>query len=264
MQKQVKQSFSIVLILIGFTLMSFAVGYNVLLRLHLKEGEKSTITVKSTMLTTMKVQGQSINSTQSIDIVQDMLVKKVSDTANIIESEVKSMKMSQSQMGMSLTYDSEHPEKTSPMLATAVKAIEKDLNKPFTTTLDECGKVIEVSEEIAINNLPNVVIALPKDEIHVGSTWSNAITKEASGKEFSATMTYTVKEITKKNVVLDIAGAIDSSAEVSGTYEGTANISVKTGLVTTESLKQNLSMTVSEQGLSIPITISGTTNITLE
>ncbi|MCF0200964.1 MAG: hypothetical protein HUK16_06350, partial [Bacteroidales bacterium] len=55
MQKQVKQSFPIVLILIGFTLMSFAVANNVLLRLHLKEGEKSTITVKSTMLTTMKV-----------------------------------------------------------------------------------------------------------------------------------------------------------------------------------------------------------------
>ena len=46
-----------------------------------------------------------------------------------------------------------------------------------------------------------------------------------------------------------------------GSYEGTASINPQTGMVMNSSIKQNISMTISEQGLSIPMTMVGTTTV---
>lgn len=252
------------MIIVALAAMSFTIGNSILLRLNLKEGSQYTIRMKATMLTTMNIQGQSINSNQTIEASQSLCVKKASDNENILESEIQTFKMSQSQMGMNFSYDSEHPEKASPMIAAAAKGIENDLHKPFTITFDNCGTTSDINEELSINYLRTVVMELPKDEIQVGSTWSNTTIKDLQGQDVEVAMTYTVKEITKKNIVINIDGDINSTEGVTGTYEGTATISIQTGLVTSCSMKQNISMTMSEQGLSIPMTISGSTNTTLE
>ena len=49
--------------------------------------------------------------------------------------------------------------------------------------------------------------------------------------------------------------------EITGSYNGTASIDAQQGFVTKCNLKSNLSMTLSQQGLSIPVTMVGTTTI---
>ena len=50
-------------------------------------------------------------------------------------------------------------------------------------------------------------------------------------------------------------------ADISGTYEGTASIDPQTGIMMSNSQKQNISMTISEQGMNIPMTIVGNTTV---
>ena len=76
-------------------------------------------------------------------------------------------------------------------------------------------------------------------------------------------MTYTVTGINKKEVNVSFTGTIDSDI-VSGSYEGTSTISQKTGIVMSSSIKNNISMTISEQGFTIPVTISGTNTVSVE
>jgi hypothetical protein len=75
-------------------------------------------------------------------------------------------------------------------------------------------------------------------------------------------MTYTVTGISKKNVEVSFNGTVDSQ-EITGSYEGTASISPATGIVMSASLKNNISLTISEQGMTLPTTITGTTSITV-
>ena len=80
--------------------------------------------------------------------------------------------------------------------------------------------------------------------------------------EFKADMTYTVKAISKKSIDLTYTGKVNGSvAEISGTYEGTASIDPQTGIMTHNSQKQNMSMTINEQGMSIPMTVVGNTTV---
>ena len=77
-------------------------------------------------------------------------------------------------------------------------------------------------------------------------------------------MTYTVTAISKKSVDVTIAGTIESDGNsngVSGTYTGTASINPQTGIVIQSSTKSNISMTINEQGMSIPMTIVGNTTV---
>ena len=107
-----------------------------------------------------------------------------------------------------------------------------------------------------------LTIELPEKEISVGSTWTNTTSQENNGIEFEAEITYTVTAISKKSVDVNVSGIVKGQTEdVSGTYTGTASLNPQTGLLINSSIKQNLSMTISEQGMSIPITVVGTTTV---
>ena len=170
--------------------------------------------------------------------------------------------MTMSQMGMKFEYDSEHPEKTSPMLAGQAKEIEEKLHKPTDITYDALGKLVGDSIDSPVSQL-GVIIELPETEITVGSSWTTTTSQETSGVAFSADITYTVKAISKKSIDLTYTGKVNGNiAEISGTYEGTATIDPQSGIITNNSQKQNISLTLNEQGMSIPMTIVG--NITVE
>ena len=80
--------------------------------------------------------------------------------------------------------------------------------------------------------------------------------------EFNADITYPVKSISKKSIDLTYTGKVNGNiAEISGTYEGTASINPQTGIMINNSQKQNISMTINEQGMSIPMTIVGNTTV---
>ena len=229
------------------------------LRLHPEQGKAYTITTKTNMMNTMEVQGQTMNMSQNLETRQSFTAQSVSNDQSVFETQIEAIKMTISQMGMKLEYDSEHPEKTSPMLAGQTQEIEKKLNKPETITYDALGNTLDSigpnTEELGS------VIVLPEKGLSVGSTWDFNKTQKISGTEINSKMTYTVTAISKKSVDVSINGTVEGSNEVSGTYTGTASINPQTGLIIQDNTKFNISMTINEQGMSIPVTIVGSSTV---
>lgn len=250
----------VALVLFGLTALSFTAKDGVTLRLKPQQGKTYTITTKANTMTMMEVQGQSMNMSQNMESRQSFTVKETNDTKSVFETQIEAIKMTISQMGMKFEYDSEHPEKTSPMLAGQTAEIDKVVKKPSTVTYDNMGKIID-SIDLEMSRLGSVIFELPKEEVTVGSSWTIDNKQNVSGTEMNAKMTYTVTAISKKSIDVDVAGTIEGSFETTGTYTGTASINPQTGILTSSSIKNNFSMTVNEQGMSIPMTIVGTTTV---
>ncbi|MCR5039662.1 MAG: hypothetical protein K6A94_10035 [Bacteroidales bacterium] len=163
-------------------------------------------------------------------------------------------------MGMKLEYDSEHPEKTSPMLAGQTKQFEESLNKVVTVNYDALGKIIGEDTDLDMNQLSNVIIELPEEELSVGSKWNSKKSQSVSNTEFNVNMEYTVTAISKKSVDISFTGSTDSK-DITGTYSGTASLNPQTGMIISSTTKSNVSMTINEQGMSMPITVVGTSTV---
>ena len=258
MKKTIRRIVPAMLVLVALTTLSFMGKDGVTLRLKPQQGKTCTVTTKANMMIMMEVQGQTMNMSQNMETRQTFTAKEVSDAQSTIETQIEAIKMTMSQMGMKFEYDSEHPEKTSPMLASQTKEIEERLHKPTDITYDALGKLVGDS---TVSQL-GVIIELPETEITVGSSWTTTTSQETSGVEFSADITYTVKAISKKSIDLTYTGKVNGNvADIIGTYEGTASIDPQTGIMTNNSQKQNISMSINEQGMSIPMTIVGNTTV---
>lgn len=248
------------LVLVALATLSFMAKDGVTLRLKPQQDKTYTITSKANAMTMMEVQGQTMNMSQVYESKQSFTAKKVSDTQSDFEAQIDAIKLSISQMGMKLEYDSEHPEKTSPMLAGQVQAYEETIKKPVTISYDALGHLVGDSTDAFQGQLKDVIIELPKEELTVGSKWTSDKSQSVSGTDINVIMEYTVTAISKKSVDVSFTGNVEST-EMSGTYNGTASIDPKTGLILNGTTKSNISMTLSEQGLSIPMTVVGTSTV---
>ena len=259
MKKTLRRIAPVALILLGITTLSFIAKDGVTLRLKPQQGKTYTITSKANMMMMIEVQGQSINQSQTVETRQTFIAKEVTANQSTFETQVEAIKMSMSNMGMKFEYDSEHPEKTSPMLAGQTKAFDEAIKKPTTVKYDLMGKVID-SLDLEMSQLGSAIIELPEKEVTVGYTWDSNKSQSVSGIDIDVKMTYTVTAISKKSVDLSFTGKVESS-EVTGDYSGTASIDPQTGLITTSTTKTNISMTINEQGMSLPVTMVGTTTV---
>ena len=258
-----KRIFKIAIVAV-FALMtlSFTAGDGVTLRLHPQKDKVYTITSKTTQTTTMKVQGQSIRSNQTVDARQIFRAKEVSSDKNVFVTKIEAVKMTVSSMGMNLTYDSEHPENNSPMLTDQAYEIDRIINKPVYVTFDKLGYNTN-PDDVEMSQLSNVIIVLPEEEVHVGSQWTYVKSQNVSNYDVNVNMTYTVTGISKKSVDVSFTGAINTK-DISGTYNGTASINPQTGIVMSGTIRNDISATIAEQGFVIPTTISGTTTINVK
>ena len=250
----------ILLAFIGLATLSFTMAGGITLKLQPKKGQTYNVISKANMMTMMEVQGQTVNMSQVYETKQSFTAKEVSDAQCVIETQLDALKMSISQMGMKLEYDSEHPEKTSPMLAGQAQALGETLKKPVDVVYDALGHLVGDSIDAFQGQLKDVIIELPEQALSVGSKWSSKKSQTVSDTEIIANMEYTVTAISKKSVDVSFTGSVEST-EVTGTYNGTASINPQTGLIMNCTSKSNISMTVNEQGLSIPMTMVGTTTI---
>ena len=117
------------------------------------------------------------------------------------------------------------------------------------------------SLEIEMSQLAAAIIELPEEELSVGSTWNTNKTQNANGIEITAKMTYTVTAISKKSVDVSFSGTAEGNNDVSGTYNGTASIDPQTGIIIQSATKSNISMTMNEQGMSLPVNMVGNTTV---
>ena len=260
MKNTIKKLAPAMLVLVALATLSFMAKDGVTLRLRPQQGKTYTITNKANAMIMMEVQGQTMSMSQNVETQQTFTAKEVTDDKSVIETQIEAIKMTMSQMGMKFEYDSEHPEKTSPMLAGQTSEIEKVLKKPSTVSYDLLGNIIDTLN-LEMSQLEGVINVLPEEEVTVGSTWTFNKSQIISGAEINAKYTYTVTDISKKSIDVSISGNVEGSDEISGTYSGTASIDPKTGFVVQSTTKSNLSMTVNEQGMSIPMTIVGNTTV---
>ena len=269
MNKTIRRIAPVALVLIGLATLSFMADYGVTLRLKPQHGKTYTMSTKTNMMMMMEVQGQTMNQTQNMEIRQSFTATSVTDKVSKFDTQIEAIKMSMSSMGMKMEYDSEHPEKTSPMLAGQTKEMDAAIKKVGHVTYDALGNVID-SLDLDMSQIGACIIELPAKEVKVGSTWSFSKNQNVNNTEMQVNYTYTVTKVTKKSVDVNISGTVKgnnaSSASkggdgISGTYSGTASISAQTGIIVSSNLKTNISMTISEQGLSIPVTMVGTTTM---
>ncbi|MBR4837627.1 MAG: hypothetical protein IK004_04220 [Bacteroidales bacterium] len=248
--------------LFALATMSFTAGDGVTLRLHPNKDKTIMIVSKTSQTTVMKVQGQTMRSTTTLDGRQLLNAKEVSADKIVIETQIEAIKMVNNAMGMTFTYDSDNPQSTSPMIADQANEFDKMIKKPATITYNELGHNAN-PDNLEMSQLGNVIIELPEQELHVGSQWNYTKTQNVSDVEISINMTCTVTKISKKGVDFSFTGTINSK-DVTGNYDGTSTIDIQTGIVTASTVNSNVSMTVSEQGFDIPITITGTTTVTVK
>ena len=260
MRKTIGRFTPVMLVLVALATLSFMGKEGVTLRLQPKQGQTYTATSKVNAMTMIEVQGQTMNMSQVIEVRQSANAKEVTNEQSTIETKIEAIKMTMSQMGMKLEYDSEHPEKTSPMLAGQIKQFEESLNKVVTANYDAYGKTLGEDTDLDMSQLSNIIIELPEEELSVGSKWNSKKTQSVSNTEFNVNMEYTVTAISKKSVDISFTGSSDSK-DINGTYNGTASIDPQTGLIMSSTTKSNVSMTINEQGISMPITVVGTTTV---
>ena len=252
------------LVLIGLATLSFIAKDEITLRLHPQQGKSYTVVSKATSMNMMEVQGQTINMSQTMETNQSFTVKEATDTQSVMEAQIESMKMSVSQMGMKFEYDSDHPEKTSPMIADQTKELAKSIKKPSMRTYDAMGKMISEKDEESMNSLANAIIKMPEEPISVGSTWKTSNTQSVSDMDMTVEFTYTVTAISKKSIDVSFKGNIlENKDNITGNYSGTASINPTTGLIMKSNTKSTVAMTISQQGLTIPTTISGNATVTV-
>lgn len=245
--------------IIALTLVSFMANDSILLRFKPQVGKTMTCQMKSTQIMNMSVQGQSISNSQNIESKLEMTPTRSNADSIFCEAKMKSMKLSQSTMGMTMTFDSEHPEQTSPMLAGATKAFQDAIDKEMEIVFDPMGNTLLMPAD----NIPTLSAIYSEGPVSVGSQWTSNNTQSISGTEMAMTTTYTVTKITKKETTVSIEAVIKSDL-ANGNNTGSMVIDNATGLVKRSTIKTNLNMTISEQGLSIPTTVTGTTTITIE
>ncbi len=261
MKKTIRRFAPVALVLIALATLSFMAKDGVTLRLKPQQGKTYTITSKSNTMMMMEVQGQSMNQSQGMEFRQTFTPKSVTDKEILIETQVDAIKMSMSVMGQKLEYDSEHPEKTSPLLAGQTKDINASVKKLATAKYDALGNVIDALD-LDMSQLGAAIIQLPEKDVTKGSKWNFSKEQEVSGSKINVDYTYTVTALTKKSVEVSITGTVKGDTDdISGKYEGTASINPATGMVTNSSLKSNMSMTISQQGLTIPVTMVVNTTV---
>ena len=255
--KMKKHLTTILLILIGFVTVSSATAQSVTLRLQPKQGETHTIVTKANMTTKIDYQGQAMNMSQVLESKQSFTVKTVSSQQCDIESQIEAIKMSSSLFDMEFEIDTEHPEKNDPMSKELAEAIQ-EVKKPVTITFDAMGNFVEDNNDL--NQLGNIIIQLPKQELTVGSKWSSKSTQDVDNIKMVVNMEYTVTAISKKSVDISFTGNIDSK-DATGTYNGTASIDPQTGMIVKSTTKLSASYTINEQGLTVPATFTRTITI---
>ena len=163
MKKTIRRIAPAMLVLVALTTLSFMAKDGVTLRLKPQQGKTYTVTSKANMMIMMEVQGQTMNMSQNMETRQIFTANETNETQSVFETQIEAIKMSISQMGMKMEYDSEHPEKTSPMLAGQTQEIEKYLKKPTNITYDALGHAVD-SIELEMSQLSAAIVELPEED----------------------------------------------------------------------------------------------------
>lgn len=222
----------LILIVIAFTINTNA-QESTLLRLNYKKGDAYVTNMKMSqeMGTVMSMDLTIIMNTDITDSSKDTYVSKM---------KIANISMDMSQGGMNMSYDSSKSDEELDAMGKMMKAqMGPMLQAVITIKGNTLGEVTVTSIEPNIpgasdfaNQSNNVIY--PKKAVRVGDTWT--MNKEDKG--MSIDFTYTVKSITKTNVLLDVTGKVTGNA--TGTVTGSMDVDKKSGMPLISKIDMNL------------------------
>lgn len=236
------------------------------LRIKLQKGSSYMVSMKSNQQTTMKLLGQDIKSTQVVECSQNLLVQDVREDEYEVSTTLKHIKLSQNQMGMSINLDTDKPDDVNPLLAELMTELMKMIDVPFVMIYDDKGKLLSTDTLDSMNNLigsQQVIIELPEGPITKGSSWTKKNDMTISDVKMEASYIYEVLDIDKKKIVIDFTGEM-SGKDANGTFSGNITLNRSTCIVSEITMVQDISMTVEEQGLTLPVRLKSTTDISIK
>ena len=220
---------------------------SVLLRINYTPGDSYTQFIETS-------QNSGLQIAVKTSIKTNMKVTEVKDEIINTESQITSIAMNGMQGGMSLSYDSNANEETLDQMGKMLQSQFKPMmDAKIMSSTDKMGNVVDMSIEPMIPGMDNLTknsgIAYPEEAVKVGSTWSSTIEEQG----VTMTSTYSVSDIAKGFVYLDISGEITGLAE--GTISGTAEIEVSSGAL--KVMEMQTSMDAQN------MTVKGTTKVTM-
>ena len=227
---------------------------SVLLRINYTPGDSYTQITETS-------QNSGLQMAMKMSMTSDMKVTEVKDEITNTESQITSIAMDVMQGGMSMSYDSNANEETLDQMGKMMQSQFKPMmDAKIMSSTDKVGNVVDMSLEPMIPGMENLTknnaIAYPEEAVEIGSTWSAT----AEEGEVKTSITYTVKEISKEIVYLDVSGTISGVSEPSigvseGSISGFAEIDIKSGAMT--AMEMNTSVKVSNT------VIKGSTKVTM-
>ena len=217
---------------------------SVLLRLNYEKGATYGISMKIS---------QDMGAIMSMGMTMNMNIKVIDVTEDTYDSEMRftNITMDMLQGGNVMSFDS---SKSDGDLDEAGKMMKNQMAPMLKAVVfskgNNLGKVIEAKVEPNVLGMEDLVnqssnSVYPEEAIKVGSTWSMSKKQKGMVMDFI----YTVKSITKGNVVLDLSGKVSEMA--TGTITGSMNIERESGIPIDSQI--NMDMSVNGQALKTKV-----------
>ena len=245
-----------------------------------KPGQGLEMTTKIVTNNKVEVMGQTMETEATTTITQKFDVEKVTETSAVIEQKIKALQFDvQSGNGQNFSFNSDKPEDLKGQMG---KMMENTMKAKYKYTVDASGHITSVEEQKEKTSASDDMMAgmlsqmnagaqapkvgdripfnlLPDRELKVGDTWTTD-SKSESGTRKS---TYTVKQITGSDIILNLAeeatintkqSMMGMDANVNGTShtKGEVVVDKQTGLLKSSNLNVEGDQTMEMQGQQIP------------
>lgn len=222
---------------------------SVLLRLKYNKGDQYVMDMK--MKQTMSVGVETTTTMQIKNTVID-----VKNQQFIVDQQTGKTTVDANYMGKILHYDSTMKAEEMDEQLKAIDAQMKPfLTSVFTFTYNDLGEILDAqlksgnaNAEMIKRNNRDLATVYPKEKMKIGSSWSKKIV-QTNGAEMNKT--YTVSQIDKKFVYMNIEGIITGTAI--GSLKGKMKINRATGVLEASHTENTINMMEQEVKTEINI-----------
>lgn len=270
------------------------------LKLNLKKGQHYTQAMAMNMNLTQSIAGQEMNIVTVMHFDFNEVVTAINAKGDfVIESQYTHMTMDLDAMGQKMNYDSNVKDTSEDnLMKSYAAALDQMMGKKFTVTITPKGKVTEVKglkevlagvlkkykdpttkkileetfdEKKIASNYESSYNIFPDKPVNIGDSWTKT-TKVESVFPIEINTNYTLKEVSNGSAKLASTGdftmkkddaeinGITMKTNLKGTYNGTYQMDINTGISTSSNINMPVSGTMEVMGMSFPV--SATTTVT--
>ena len=263
---------ALMLLFIPFLLGTTTAQKKIKLMYHLKSGDSYFYNISMDQEVSFSANGQDMTMNQEMTMKMTSVIAK-EDNNYKITSSIDAITLKQSVFGMEIIYNSEDSTTfTSGMGQKLGEAFNKLIGKSYSVTIDPLGNVKDIdmssldeNGDISENlNRSTVYAVFPDHKVAVGDSWEVETVPTIDSSMILNTK-YTLKKVKGKKAVIAFESTITSSekseSKINGTQKGELTLNRKTGWTIHSTIDQELNMEINTNGMSMPATISGTTEV---